>query len=166
VLKTRQYEDPVPYRSLVHGGIMHGGQTARSCDAAWSSSSYFGHKQRLRPHVSRVLPDAPRPGRAVIGAWVPGSIIAYGREGDTFRFYERSIPQVVELAHREFTFIGGIRRRKSKSCLGDGRPSVSNARGEPAVRTCSQWTRFFRAIPSPLHLPHPRGPWEIYLRAT
>jgi SAM-dependent methyltransferase len=118
VLKTREYSDPVPFRTLVHGGIMHGGQLLDP-ELRLQPSSYFGpHSGYGRMFAS--LPDAPRK-VGVIGLGA-GSIIAYARQGDTFRFYEIN-PQVVELARREFTFLTDT-PAKIEVVLGDGRLSL------------------------------------------
>ena len=50
VLKTREFDEPVPFRSLVHGGIVHGGQLLDPA-LRLKPSSYFGRDERLRAHV-------------------------------------------------------------------------------------------------------------------
>ncbi len=118
VIKTRRHESPVPFRSLVHGGIVHGGQLL---DPAMrlQPSSYFGPNSGYG-RLFASLPDAPRK-VGVIGLGA-GSIIAHARKGDTFRFYEIN-PQVVELAEREFTFMKET-PAKIEVVLGDGRLSL------------------------------------------
>ena len=118
VLRTRQYEKPVPFRSMVHGGIMHGGQLLDP-SMQFTPSSYFGPNSGYGRMFS-CLPDAPRK-VGVIGLGA-GSIIAYARKGDVFRFYEIN-PQVVELARSEFTFMSGS-PAKIEVILGDGRLSL------------------------------------------
>jgi hypothetical protein len=85
VVKTREFTDPVPFRSLVHGGIMHGGQLREGPTPASAASSYFGPTSGYG-RMFASLPPAPRK-VGVIGLGA-GSIIAYARKGDTFRFYE------------------------------------------------------------------------------
>jgi hypothetical protein len=118
VLKTREFSEPVPFRTLVHGGIMHGGQLLDP-EMRLRPSSYFGPNTGYG-RMFASLPDAPRK-VGVIGLGA-GSIIAYARGGDTFRFYEIN-PQVVELAEREFTFISES-PAKIEVVLGDGRLSL------------------------------------------
>ena len=118
VLKTREYTEPVPFRSMVHGGIMHGGQLLDP-EMHLMPSSYFGPNSGYG-RMFASLPDAPRK-VGVIGLGA-GSIIAYARKGDTFRFYEIN-PQVVELARREFTFMTDT-PAKIEVVLGDGRLSL------------------------------------------
>jgi hypothetical protein len=118
VLKTREYTEPVPFRSMVHGGIMHGGQLLDP-EMRFMPSSYFGPNSGYG-RMFASLPDAPRK-VGVIGLGA-GSIVAYARKGDTFRFYEIN-PQVVELARREFTFMTDT-PAKIEVVLGDGRLSL------------------------------------------
>jgi len=118
VLRTREYSEPVPFRSMVHGGIMHGGQLLDS-EMKFMPSSYFGPNSGYG-RMFASLPDTPRK-VGVIGLGA-GSITAYARKGDTFRFYEIN-PQVVELAQREFTFMADS-PAKIEVVLGDGRLSL------------------------------------------
>jgi len=118
VLRTRQYTEPVPFRSMVHGGIVHGGQLLDPA-MQFMPSSYFGPNSGYG-RMFASLPEAPRK-VGVIGLGA-GSIIAYARKGDTFRFYEIN-PQVVELAQREFTFMTDS-PAKIETVLGDGRLSL------------------------------------------
>jgi len=118
VLRTREHDTPVPFRSMVHGGIVHGGQLL-DAEMQFLPSSYFGPNSGYG-RMFASLPDAPRK-VGVIGLGA-GSIIAYARAGDTFRFYEIN-PQVVELAQREFTFMTGS-PAKIEVVLGDGRLSL------------------------------------------
>ena len=118
VIKVRDNDEPTPFRSLVHGGIMHGGQLMDP-QYRLRPSSYFGINSGYGRMFSS-LPDAPRKvGIIGLGA---GSVIAYGRKGDTFRFYEIN-PQVVDVARREFTFMSDT-PAKIEVVLGDGRLSL------------------------------------------
>ena len=118
VVRTREYDAPVPFRSMVHGGIMHGGQL-RDPEVRLAPSSYFGPNSGYG-RMFASLSDAPRK-VGVIGLGA-GSIIAYARKGDRFRFYEIN-PQVVALAQREFTFMTDS-PAKIEVVLGDGRLSL------------------------------------------
>src|SRR6185436_1264139 len=51
-----------------------------------------------------------------------GTIAAYGRQGDVFRFYEID-PHVVEIARRDFTFLGDS-AAQIEVALGDARLSL------------------------------------------
>jgi len=124
VVKTVENETPVPFRSMVHGGITHGGQLLDP-EMRFRPTSYFG------PHsgFGRMFASLPRARRKVgvvgLGA---GGIIAYGRKGDTFRFYEIN-PQVIELARREFTFMTAT-PATIEVVLGDGRLSLERERDQ------------------------------------
>ncbi|MBI4192266.1 MAG: fused MFS/spermidine synthase [Betaproteobacteria bacterium] len=118
VIRTREYSEPVPYRSMVNGGIMHGGQLLDP-ELRLRPSSYFGPNSGFG-RLFASLPDAPRK-VGVIGLGA-GAIAAYARKGDTFRFYEIN-PQVVDLAKREFTFLTESPAR-NEVVLGDGRLSL------------------------------------------
>ncbi len=154
VLKTREYSSPVPFRTLVHGGIMHGGQLLDP-EMRLKPSTYFGPNTGYG-RMFAALPSEPRK-VGVIGLGA-GAIVAYAREGDTFRFYEIN-PQVVEIAEREFTFL-----RESPAnievVLGDGRLSLER---EPAQHFDVIAMDAFSGDSIPLHL-LTRQAMAIYMR--
>ena len=154
VLKTRESAEPVPFRSLVHGGIMHGGQLM---DPAYRlrPSSYFGTTSGYG-RMFASLPDAPRK-VGVIGLGA-GSIIAYARKGDIFRFYEIN-PQVIDVAQREFTFMTDTPAR-IEVVLGDGRLSLEREAGQQFDVLAMD---AFSGDSIPMHL-LTRQAMEIYLR--
>jgi hypothetical protein len=118
VVRTRDFQQPVPFRAMYHGGINHGGQLL---DVALRKepSSYFGRTSGYgRAFAS--LPDGPR--RVGVLGLGAGAIAAYSRPGDLFRFYEID-PQVVVVAQQEFTFLGDSPARV-EVVLGDGRLSL------------------------------------------
>ncbi len=121
VVRTRDFQDPVPYRAMYHGGIMHGGQLLEP-DAQMQASSYFGPTSGYG-RLFASLPPAPR-NVGVIGLGA-GAIAVYGRAGDHFVFYEID-PQVIDVAQREFTFLG-LSKAKVETVLGDGRLSLERA---------------------------------------
>ncbi len=122
VVRTVDHEDPVPYRSMYHGSIMHGGQLL---DEAWRStpadyfspgSGYgrvFASLRELRPHRPLSV--------GVIGLGA-GVLAAWMKPGDRLVFYEIS-PRVVDIAKREFTFLADTPAR-TEVVLGDGRLSL------------------------------------------
>ncbi len=154
VLKTRETEEPTPFRSLVHGGIMHGGQLMAP-QYRLRPSSYFGTTSGYG-RMFASLPDTPRK-VGVIGLGA-GSIIAYARKGDTFRFYEIN-PQVVDVAKREFTFMQDT-PAKIEVVLGDGRLSLER---EPSQQFDVLAMDAFSGDSIPMHL-LTRQAMEIYLR--
>lgn len=154
VLKTRETADPVPFRSLVHGGIVHGGQL-RDPDLRLKPSSYFGETSGYG-RMFASLSAAPRK-VGVIGLGA-GSIIAYARKGDIFRFYEIN-PQVVDLARREFTFMADTPAR-IEVVLGDGRLSLER---EPSQQFDVLAMDAFSGDSIPMHL-LTREAMAIYMR--
>jgi hypothetical protein len=122
VVRTVDHEFPVPYRSMYHGGIMHGGQllgdSFRNTPADYfSPSSGYG---RVFATLREMQPGKPLSvgvvglGAGVIGAWM--------KPGDSLVFYEIS-PRVVDIAQREFTFLQDT-SAKTELVLGDGRLSL------------------------------------------
>jgi hypothetical protein len=88
--------------NLRYGRILHGVQF-QSADKREIPTTYFGHDSG----VGRVL-LASRDRRSslrvgIVGLGV-GTLAAYGREGDRYRFYEIN-PDVLHLADRHFTFL-------------------------------------------------------------
>jgi SAM-dependent methyltransferase len=154
VVKTKQFVGPPPFRSIVHGGIMHGGQLQEPA-RKMEPSSYFGVASGYG-RMFASLPAAPRKiGIIGLGA---GSIIAYARPGDTFRFYEIN-PQVVELAQNEFSFIHDT-PAKIEIVMGDGRLSLER---EPDQQFDVLAMDAFSGDSIPLHL-LTRQAMDIYLR--
>jgi hypothetical protein len=122
VVRTVDFYEPVPYRSMYHGGIMHGGQLLgyafRNTPADYfSPGSGYGR-------VFRSL-RAQRPKKAlnvgVLGLGA-GVIAGWMRPGDTLVFYEIS-PRVVDIAKREFTYLHDTPAR-TELVMGDGRLSL------------------------------------------
>jgi hypothetical protein len=122
VVRTVDFTIPVPYRSMYHGGIMHGGQllgdSFRNTPADYfNPGSGYG---RVFRSLRGIAPKKPLQvgviglGAGVIGAWM--------RPGDSLVFYEIS-PRVVDIAKREFTFLADTAAR-AEVVMGDGRLSL------------------------------------------
>ncbi len=154
VVKTREYTEPVPYRTMVHGGIMHGGQLLDP-EMHLRPSSYFGPTSGFG-RLFASLPAAPRK-VGVIGLGA-GAIAAHARKGDTFRFYEIN-PQVLELAKQEFTFLTES-PAKIEVVLGDGRLSLER---EPSQQFDVLAMDAFSGDSIPMHL-LTRQAMAIYMR--
>jgi hypothetical protein len=121
VVRTRDRQDPVPYRSMMHGGIVHGGQLLGEAFRN-TPSDYFGPTSgygRLFAALNAAQPRARKVGIIGLGA---GVVASYGRPGDSFVFYEIS-PRVVDVANTEFTFLRDTPATTSV-VLGDGRLSL------------------------------------------
>ena len=122
VVRTVDFFHPVAYRSMYHGGIMHGGQLLgdafRNTPADYfNPGSGYG---RVFRSLHEMQPKKPLQvgviglGAGVIGAWM--------RPGDSLVFYEIS-PRVVDIAKREFTYLADTAAR-SELVMGDGRLSL------------------------------------------
>jgi hypothetical protein len=122
VVRTRDRAEPVPYRAMFHGSIMHGGQLLGEANRN-TPADYFGPTSGYGRVFAALAEQAPRRERAigVIGLGA-GVIASYGRKGDTMVFYEIS-PRVVDIARNEFTFLSDTPARTSV-VLGDGRLSL------------------------------------------
>jgi SAM-dependent methyltransferase len=112
-------EGPDAMRILSHGTIIHGKQFLDPDRRDWPTT-YYGPESgvglAIRDAASR---GAVRVGVVGLGA---GTLAAYGRRGDVFRFYDIN-PKVAELARSEFTFLKDS-PAKIDIALGDARLSL------------------------------------------
>jgi spermidine synthase len=121
VVRTADHLSPVPYRSMYHGAIMHGGQllgdSFRNTPADYFSpqSGYGRVFTSLREMNGKPL------NVGVIGLGA-GVIAAWMKPGDALTFYEIS-PRVVDIAKREFTYLSDT-PAKTELVMGDGRLSL------------------------------------------
>jgi spermidine synthase len=122
VVRTVDHSSPVPYRSMYHGAIMHGGQllgdSFRNTPADYFSpgSGYGRVFASLREMRSRQPLNV-----GIIGLGA-GVIAAWMEPGDQLTFYEIS-PRVADVARREFTFLADTPAR-TEVVMGDGRLSL------------------------------------------
>jgi hypothetical protein len=120
VLHVKEYSpgEEAHLRRLVHGTIMHGEQYMHG-ELRRLITTYY------TPHSGIGAAIASKQGHpvkvGVIGLGT-GTIAAYGRPGDVYRFYEID-RHVVEIARREFTFLGDS-GAKVEIALGDARLSL------------------------------------------
>ncbi|MBF0438421.1 MAG: fused MFS/spermidine synthase [Magnetococcales bacterium] len=125
VLERTTPESGLVVRSLIHGTIKHGEQFMAN-EKSGLPTTYFGHSSGIGLMLDRLV-SQPKPIKlGVIGLGI-GTLATYGRVGDTIRFYEIN-PQVLELAQREFRFLGES-RAKIEISMGDARLSLE--REEP-----------------------------------
>ena len=122
VVRTVDHANPVPYRSMYHGAIMHGGQllgdTFRNTPADYfSPGSGYG---RVFATLRDMRPRQPL-NVGVIGLGA-GVISAWMEPGDQLTFYEIS-PRVADIARTEFTFLADTPAR-AQVVMGDGRLSL------------------------------------------
>jgi spermidine synthase len=154
VLRTRDDTTPAEFRSMLHGGIVHGGQLLDP-ELRFQPSSYFGPTSGYG-RLFASLPDTPR--RVGVIGLGAGSMVAHARAGDIFRFYEIN-PQVLELAQLEFTFLTDS-PATIEVVLGDGRLSLER---EPGHQFDVLAMDAFSGDSIPMHL-LTREAMAIYLR--
>jgi SAM-dependent methyltransferase len=106
-------------RMLVHGVINHGYQML---DAKYSRRpvSYFCPASGIGRAILTRKDGVPQK-VGVLGLGC-GTLVSYGRAGDTYRIYEIN-PQVIELAQTQFTYLKDT-PAKLEVVLGDGRLSL------------------------------------------
>jgi spermidine synthase/MFS family permease len=122
VVRTADHLSPVPYRSMYHGAIMHGGQLLGDSFRN-TPADYFGPDSgygRVLASLREMDPKKPL-NVGVIGLGA-GVIAAWMKPGDALIFYEIS-PRVLDIARREFTFLADT-PAKTEVVMGDGRLSL------------------------------------------
>jgi SAM-dependent methyltransferase len=158
VVRTADHPSPVPYRSMYHGGIMHGGQLLGDSFRN-TPADYFGPGSgygRVFASLREMRPKKPL-AVGVIGLGA-GVIAAWMKPGDRLVFYEIS-PRVVDIARREFTFLQDT-SAKTEVVLGDGRLSLER---EPPRGYDVLGIDAFSGDSIPMHLVT-REAMAIYLR--
>jgi SAM-dependent methyltransferase len=106
-------------RVLSHGTIIHGKQFLEADRRDWPTS-YYGKGSGIGLALLDSGEREPlRVGVVGLGA---GTLAAYGRSGDVFRFYDINA-KVVELARSEFSFLADS-RAQVEVALGDARLSL------------------------------------------
>lgn len=88
-----------PLRKMLHGLVTHGSQFLAP-DLARTPTAYYGRSSGAGLLLSRPGPPR-RVGVVGLGA---GTLAAYARPGDHFRFYEIN-PMVIDFARRHFSFL-------------------------------------------------------------
>jgi hypothetical protein len=150
---------PGATRTLVNGVIMHGEQYQAE-DRRREPTSYYGDTSGVG-RMLKVLDagsSAIRVGIVGLGA---GTIAAYARKGDFYRYYEIN-PQVLNIARRDFSFLGDAEAAGAKveTPLGDARLTME--REEPQ-RYDLLAIDAFSSDSIPVHL-ITREAMEVYLR--
>ncbi|MDZ4818611.1 MAG: fused MFS/spermidine synthase [Planctomycetota bacterium] len=121
-LKTPQYAR----RVLGHGRIIHGSQFLDPAKKM-EPRSYFGAGSGIAQVLAFYKERGPV--RVAVAGLGIGTLAAYARPGDVFRFYELN-PQVVELAERHFSFLADS-QGTVQHVLGDARLALKNDKVEP-----------------------------------
>ena len=119
VLRVKEYGEPgmaFHIRRLVHGVIMHGEQYMEGERRAQPSTYYM-----TTSGIGGAIAAANARGPAkigVIGLGV-GTLAAYGRAGDSYRFYDIN-PQVEAIARSQFHYLGDT-KASVQVAMGDAR---------------------------------------------
>lgn len=112
-------------RRLMHGVIMHGEQFLAPA-RRMEPTTYYGPTAGIG-RVIGIKSDGAKAIRVGVIGLGAGTLAAYGRPGDVYRFYEIN-PQVIDLAKTEFSFLGSS-KAKIETLLGDARLTLE---AEPA----------------------------------
>jgi|SRR5882724_169783 len=121
VLRVKEYGvpgDDSHLRRLVHGTIMHGEQYM-SDNLRHTLTTYYTESSGIGAAIRSKQDRAVRVGVIGLGT---GTIAAYGRPGDVYRFYDIDA-NVIGIARSEFTFLGDSGAR-IETALGDARLSL------------------------------------------
>ncbi len=142
------------YRILVHGVINHG-QQVLDPQRRLHPTTYYARGTGVELAIEALRKPAQRVGIIGLGA---GTLAAYGKPGDYYRFYELN-PQVLHLARTEFTFLREA-QANTEVILGDGRLSLER---ETAQNFDVLVVDAFSGDSIPVHLLS-REAFELYLR--
>jgi hypothetical protein len=112
-------------RALVHGAISHGSQFLDP-DRRRQPTAYYAPGSGVQLAIDVFRGGPVRMGVIGLGA---GTLAAYGRDGDYYRFYELN-PLVIQLAGREFTYLRDS-GAKVDIVAGDGRSALEHETEPP-----------------------------------
>ena len=118
VLRVKEYGMPGEashLRRLVHGTIMHGEQYMSEATRRQPTTYY----QRTSGIGAAIESKQDRPIKVGVIGLGTGTIAAYGRPGDVYRFYDIDA-NVIDIARTDFTFLGDS-GAKVEIALGDAR---------------------------------------------
>ena len=121
ILHVKAGKDPVrgPYRELFHGQIIHGIQYMDPGERNVPTSYYgkgTGLWYAMEYHPKRLQQASLHIGAVGLGT---GTIAAYGRKGDSLRFYEIN-PDVLRFSEKWFRYLKDT-PAQTEVVLGDGR---------------------------------------------
>ena len=146
VLRVKEYGLPGEeshLRRLVHGAIMHGEQYMSEKSRGLPTTYY--HEDSGIGAAIRSLRG--RPARVGVIGLGTGTIAAYGRAGDVYRFYEIDA-RVIQVALHEFTYLSDS-KAKVELALGDARLALER---EPPRRFDVLAVDAFSSDAIPVHL--------------
>ncbi len=145
VLRVKEYGigDESHLRRLVHGAIMHGEQYMS--DKQRRNLTTYYHQDSGIGAAIRSLGE--RPARVGVIGLGTGTLAAFGRAGDVYRFYDIN-PQVVKVANAEFSYLADSAAR-IEIALGDARLTLER---EPPQRFDVLAVDAFSSDAIPVHL--------------
>jgi SAM-dependent methyltransferase len=143
-----------PYRTLYHGRIEHGEQYVHP-PPSLLPTTYYGPDSGVGLALTHCCPNAKRVGAIGLGA---GTLAAYGKTSDYFRFYEIN-PQVIQIAKTYFSYLRDSPARIDV-VLGDARLSLQK---EPPQEFDVLAVDAFSGDAIPVHL-LTREAFALYLR--
>lgn len=148
-------DDKELQRTLIHGTIVHGEQYLVKERRRWPTT-YYGENSGVGMAILASRNTGPqRVGVVGLGA---GTLAAYGRAGDYYRFYEIN-PLVIRLARSEFSFLADC-PATIELALGDARLSLEH---EQAQRFDVLAVDAFSGDSIPVHL-LTREAFAVYFR--
>ncbi len=148
-------EDEHKVRQLSHGTITHGVQILDS-GFRQVPTTYYGRETGIGL-TYRILESHGPVKMGVVGLGA-GTLAAYGRAGDTIRFYDLN-PLVIDIARKDFTFLVDCAAHNDV-VLGDARLSLAN---EPSQQFDILVIDAFAGDAIPVHL-LTRQAFDIYWR--
>lgn len=121
-LSVKQFSNPLqqPYRSLYNGRIEHGAQYVNR-PQSFLATTYFGPDSGAGLALDHCCSGPKRVG--VIGLGI-GTLAAYGKLGDYFRFYEIN-PQILTIAKDFFSYLRDT-QAQTEIVVGDARLSLES----------------------------------------
>jgi len=121
-LRVREFSNWLkePYRTLYNGKIEHGAQYVNP-PSSLLPTTYYGPDSGVGLALTHCCPNAKRVGAIGLGA---GTLAAYGKASDNFRFYEIN-PQVIAIAKSAFSYLRDSPARIDV-VLGDARLSLQS----------------------------------------
>jgi len=157
VLRVKEYGAPGEdshLRRLVHGTIMHGEQYLSDAMRR-KPTSYYTETSGIAAAIRSKQDHPVRVGVIGLGT---GTIAAYGRPGDVYRFYDIDA-NVIKIARSEFTFLGDS-GATVQTALGDARLTLER---EPPENFDVLAVDAFSSDAIPVHL-ITRQALQTYLR--
>ncbi len=160
VASRNEADSPDHRRVMFHGQIVHGEQYMNP-PRRREPTTYYSHKSGVGLTLARHARTSDEPIRVGAVGLGAGTVAAYGRAGDYYRFYEIN-PDVVSAAERQFSFLSDSRAESAEIeiVLGDARLSMER---EPPQAFDVLILDAFSGDAIPTHL-LTREAFDVYLR--